>query len=93
MIPSIFEVYNKRHLFGNLDEARFMYVTRMCGLISGGDPGYASKCVECGECLEKCPQSIEIPGLLADAAEELEDEGMEDRLVFVKKMLEAAKHR
>jgi predicted aldo/keto reductase-like oxidoreductase len=31
----------------------------------------ASTCTECGECLEKCPQMIEIPDWLAKAHEEL----------------------
>ena len=86
MIPAIFEVYNKMHLFGNKEEAKFIYAIRMCGVISGNKQGFASECVECGDCLEKCPQSIPIPDILADVVEELEGPGMEDRIAFANKM-------
>jgi len=43
--------------------------------------------VACGECLEKCPQQIEIPDFLADVAEEMEDDEMDNRLALLKKML------
>lgn len=71
-IPVIFEIYNKMHLFGNEAEARFMYAARMSGELTGCEPGYASQCVACGKCVERCPQRIEIPQCLAAAAEELE---------------------
>jgi len=48
-----------------------MYVMRMGGLLTG-KPGYASQCVECGECLERCPQQIDIPAQLEKVASELE---------------------
>ncbi len=89
MIPAIFEVYNKMHLFGNKEEAKFIYAIRMCGVISGLKPGFASECVQCGECLEKCPQSIPIPDILADVVEEFEGPGMEDRIAFANKMFKA----
>ena len=37
----------------------------------------ADQCVECGECLEKCPQQIEIPDWLAKAKELLAPERAE----------------
>jgi uncharacterized protein len=86
MIPGCFEVYNKMHMFGNADEAKFSYALRMSGEISGLTPGYASRCVQCGECLEKCPQEIEIPDFLASVADELEDAEMEKRLAMAKQM-------
>jgi len=72
MIPVIFDVYNKMHLFGNKAEAKFVYAARMSGVLTGSEPGYASQCVECGQCVEKCPQHIEIPQHLADVVEQLE---------------------
>jgi len=86
MIPSVFEVYNKMHLFGGREETKFTYAIRMCGIISGTEPGFASVCVQCGECLEKCPQSIPIPDALAEAAEELEGPDMEDRVAMIRQM-------
>ncbi len=89
MIPAVFEVLNKMHLFGNEQEARFTYAIRMCGIISGTAPGFASVCVQCGECLEKCPQSIQIPDVLAEAVEELEGADLDDRVAFVRQMFKA----
>jgi predicted aldo/keto reductase-like oxidoreductase len=37
-----------------------------------GTPSYASLCTECEECLELCPQHLEIPTLLKDVAEEFD---------------------
>ncbi len=89
MIPAIFEVYNKMHLFGNEEEAKFIYAIRMCGIISGTKQGFASECVQCGECLEKCPQSIPIPDILADVVEQLEGPGLDDRIAFTERMFKA----
>ncbi|MBT8340389.1 MAG: aldo/keto reductase [Desulfatitalea sp.] len=86
-IPVAFEVYNKMHLFGNEDEAKYAYAFRLSGQITGSDPGYALQCVSCGECLEKCPQHIDIPNALAEVAEQLEDDEMENRLAIAKKMM------
>ena len=85
-IPGCFEVYNKMHMFGNEQEGKFLYAIRMSGMISGTS-GYASQCVQCGECLEKCPQHIEIPDVLEKVAGELEDDELEKRVAMGKKML------
>jgi len=89
-IPACFEVYNKMHLFGNVQEGRFMYAIRMSGMIAGDVPGYASQCVQCGECLEKCPQHLEIPDLLEDVAAELEGPDLQKREAQARKMLNIA---
>ena len=87
MIPAAFEVYNKMHLFGNPTEGKFIYALRLSGALSDGRPGYVSHCVACGECLEKCPQRIEIPDALEAVAAEMEDDEMPDRLAMAKRML------
>lgn len=87
MIPVIFEVYNKMYMFGNKDEAKFSYALRMSGVITGDDPGYASQCVQCGECLEKCPQNLEISDFLESVADELEGPDMQERVAMAKKMI------
>ena len=53
-IPDVFEVYNEYLMFGDLDRARMFY-----GWID--EKARAEACIECGECLEKCPQHIDIP--------------------------------
>ncbi|WP_163336785.1 aldo/keto reductase [Desulfopila sp. IMCC35008] len=86
-IPMVFEVYNKMHLFGNEMEGKLMYVIRLSGSISGDGAGYASQCTECGECLEKCPQNIEIPTMLTEITAEMEDDKMAERQAFGRKIL------
>lgn len=71
-IPMCFETYNKMHMFGNIQEGKFLYALRMSGEIGGEGPGYASQCVACGQCVENCPQHIAIPEVLAELAAELE---------------------
>lgn len=86
-IPECFEAYNKMHLFNLGEAAKATYALRMSGLMSNNEPGYASQCVECGTCLDKCPQSIPIPDFLAKVAEELEDDQMEQRLAMTQQRL------
>lgn len=74
-IPMCFETYNKMHMFGNIEEGKFLYAMRMSGEIGGEGPGYASQCVACGQCVENCPQHIAIPDVLAELAAELEGPG------------------
>ncbi len=85
-IPRCFDVYNKLHMFGNVEEAKLSYAAGMGGLVKKTTT-FASQCVQCGECLEKCPQHIEIPESLEKVAEELEDTDLEGRIAFAKKML------
>jgi len=53
-IPGVLAVYNESKMFGDPERARMSY-----GWIGAKARGDA--CVECNECLEKCPQGIEIP--------------------------------
>ena len=85
-ISRSFEIYNKMHMFGNDVEAKFSYALSMGGAFSG-ITAFASQCVRCEECLEKCPQHIEIPDFLEMVAEEMEDEDLEKRIAIGKKML------
>jgi hypothetical protein len=71
-IPKCFDFFNKMHMFGNVQEAKFMYIAFGSGATSHGEPGFASQCVACGECLEKCPQHIPIPDIIERVAAELE---------------------
>jgi len=67
-IPGCFDLLNKLSLFGNEAEAGLLYAGRIGGVLRAGVTGYASQCVECGQCLDKCPQSLWIPELLKDVA-------------------------
>lgn len=84
MIPFCFEEYNAMHLFGNEGMVKFRYAFRMSGELSGGVTGFARQCVECGECVEKCPQQINIPEMLKQVSIEMEDEGLDGRLEQVR---------
>lgn len=86
MIPGAFELYNKMHLFGEVPKTKFSYALRMSGGLSGIEPGFASQCVACGECLAKCPQNIEIPDLLAEVVAEMEDDQLAQRLALAKNL-------
>ncbi len=61
-IPRVFEIYNDLIMFGDERRAQMVY-----GWL--GEDERANLCIECGECLEKCPQGIEIPDWLAKAHE------------------------
>jgi uncharacterized protein len=85
-IAGAFDVYNQLHMFGNEQMARFMYVVGLGGLLSG-TRGYASQCEQCGDCVPKCPQHLEIPQLLEEVAAEFEGEGLAEREARVRQFL------
>jgi predicted aldo/keto reductase-like oxidoreductase len=76
-------------MFGEFEASLFSYAIRMSGDLTTGDPGFASQCITCGECLEKCPQGIQIPDLLADVAAEMEGPGLQERVARAAAMLKA----
>lgn len=65
-IPGNFHIYNQDAMFKNVGAGKWSY-----GMLvkRGAD---ASVCVECGECIPKCPQHINIPVELQHMREELE---------------------
>ena len=70
-IPSAFHFYNNKYLFGKGLMSRISYLMQL-GDIQGRKPALASQCVECGNCLEHCPQNIDIPGELKNVRKEFE---------------------
>jgi hypothetical protein len=87
-IPGVFDVFNAFHTFGKTQEAGFLYALRAGGVLSG-QPGYASLCSRCLDCLEKCPQGLEIPDLLEQVAAEFEGEGLREREAMVRRLFSA----
>ena len=84
-IPYCFEIYDNFHLSGNEKEAKLMYAAKPGGIIRGNVPGYASQCVECGHCIEKCPQHLDIPGVLKEVAEKFEGRDLNGWKLVAKK--------
>lgn len=87
-IPGSFDCFNKSHMFGNVQEARFIYALRMSNELLRSTPAYASNCISCGACLDKCPQQIRIPELLAEVAAELEGPWMQDLVAAGKQLFQ-----
>jgi uncharacterized protein len=91
-IPECFDIYNNLHMFGNVNGAKFTYAISMSGAFTNTEPGgFASQCIECGQCMEKCPQGLEIPTMLKAVAEELEGPDFEQRVAMVKQMFKKNK--
>lgn len=74
------------HFVDNPDVERFMYAARLGGAVALGKPEFASLCIQCGQCVEKCPQHIDIPTVLKSVVEELEGPDLEQRVAMAKKM-------
>jgi hypothetical protein len=85
-IPNCFEVYNDKYLSGKTEEADLHYVLQLGGIIYGGETGFASQCIQCGKCLKKCPQHIDIPAVLATVVEEMERDDLEQRIAMAREM-------
>ena len=88
-IPDCFDTYNHLHMFQDLAGAKFVYALRMSGML-GGEPGYASQCLRCDDCVEKCPQFLPIPDLLENVAAELEGPDLKERENSVRRAMAIA---
>jgi uncharacterized protein len=84
-IAGCFEIYDNFYLSGNEKEAKLMYAAKPGGIIRGDVPGYASQCVQCGQCLEKCPQHLDIPAFLKAVADEFERKDLRGWRLIAKK--------
>ena len=56
-IPRVFQIYNESAMYDDARTGRFRY--RGPGGLN--EEERADRCTECGECLEACPQEIDIP--------------------------------
>jgi predicted aldo/keto reductase-like oxidoreductase len=79
-IPKCFDFFNKMHMFGNVEEAKYLYIAFAGGVTSNAEPGFASQCVACGACVEKCPQDIAIPEVLERVTTEMEGPDFQTRV-------------
>ncbi|MEC9488970.1 MAG: aldo/keto reductase [Halanaerobium sp.] len=60
LIKYIFSHYNEAHMYGELEDARKVYSRMM------EDEKDGSVCIDCGQCVEACPQNLPIPELLQE---------------------------
>ena len=67
-IPRIFETYNDAMVYQDMDRGRTVYNRFI------PPEERADLCTECGQCIELCPQGIDIPQWLAKAHELLYEE-------------------
>jgi predicted aldo/keto reductase-like oxidoreductase len=65
-IPNIFGIYNEAIAFDDQEKARWRY-----GWLA--EEQRANLCTQCGQCVELCPQQLEIPEWLAKAHELLKE--------------------
>ena len=86
-IPVCLELYNTLHMFDDADQTKLMYAARMSGVLGTGESALASQCVQCNECLEKCPQHLDIPTLLGSVVEDFEGPELEERIGMAKMFL------
>jgi predicted aldo/keto reductase-like oxidoreductase len=84
-IPECFSVFNAFHMFGQKQQAAFLYVVRMGGAVTGL-PAYASLCSQCRDCVEKCPQDLDVPTLLEQVVREFEGDGFKEREGMVRNL-------
>ena len=82
-IPSCFELHNGAHIFGDKQIAKVFYLLRQGGLGESGEPSFASQCVECGECEEKCPQDLPVSDLLKEVVKDFEGRGTKTLVRFL----------
>jgi len=87
-IPECFELFNSFHTFGRTQDATFLYALRAGGILSGV-PAYASQCARCLDCIEKCPQGLEIPDLLEQVAMQFEGNGLKEYESMVRGLFES----
>ena len=66
-IPACFQIYDDAMMYHDIKIGQFRYN----GPFGIDQEQRADKCTECGECLEKCPQNIQIPDWLKKVHAEL----------------------
>jgi len=62
-IPRNFRIYNQAEIYDEYEKYKEIWDENM------KDESKATNCVRCGECIEKCPQDLNIMSLLEDVSE------------------------
>jgi predicted aldo/keto reductase-like oxidoreductase len=88
-IPECFKIYNDKHAF-NDPVAAVNYILHVRSTTHGTHS--ASLCVNCGECVDKCPQHLPIPELLEEVAAEFEGPEMESLAEMVNRAMRFRDH-
>lgn len=71
-IPRCLQTYDSLHIFQeNKIRSQAEYALGL-GILHEGQAAYASKCVKCGKCEERCPQELPVMELLDDVSGEME---------------------
>ncbi len=84
-IPVCFEIENSYHMFKD-KSAKMSYLFRVVD-VPGGQNAMASQCVNCGHCLEKCPQGLDIPAHLKDVKKDMEGIMIKPTIWLMKKVM------
>jgi len=88
-IPGCFDSFNALHTFGKTpQEAGFQYVLSVSGIFSRS-LAYASLCSQCLDCLDKCPQKLQIPDLLEQVVREFEGDSLKDIEAMARRVFNA----
>ena len=85
-IPSAFHFYNNKYLFKQGFMSRMLYLVQL-GNIQERKPMLASQCIECGVCVKRCPQHIDVPTELKKVQKEFEGMLSKPLLFLAKTML------
>jgi len=86
-IPECFGLFNAFHTFGQKRQAEFLYALRLGGILHGS-PGYASLCSNCRDCVQKCPQALDVPSLLEQVVSQFEGDGLKEREAVARSLFE-----
>lgn len=90
-ISGCFDAYNSKHAFKD-KSAGMMYLFFNGGLVTEKQT-LASQCVQCGKCVEKCPQHINIPEKLEEVADDMEGVMTKPMIWLGKRMMRAKKKK
>lgn len=85
-IPACFEIYNDLYMFGDEDRLMMMYAAKFGGILRVEETNFASQCIQCGQCVDACPQNLPVPELLEKVSEEFEGPGLGERIEFAKQL-------